>query len=166
MRWVYSHPSLTLGNLRSEIDKKGNEMVLAKKFDVSSLVKAMNTLDEAVTKYAKVPDDKFVRDACIQRFEYTYELSHKTLRRYMALSESSIEVVEEMSFPELIRTACERGLLKSDWSIWILYREARNMTSHTYDETKAEKVVLVVPEFLKEVQSLIKILKKRMSEQS
>ena len=137
--------------------------LLSKQLDVSSFEKAILTLDEAVVKFSKGPDDKFVRDACIQRFEYTYELSHKTLRRYMGLSEPSLEVVEEMSFPELIRTACERGLLESDWRVWQRYREARNMTSHTYDETKAEKVMEVVPFFLKEVQVLLKILKKRLS---
>jgi len=29
------------------------------------------------------PDSALMRDGVIQRFEFTYELSHKTLRRYL-----------------------------------------------------------------------------------
>ena len=136
-------------------------MDLSKKFDISSLKKAIATLEEAIVRHEQKQDDKFVRDACIQRFEYTYELTHKTLRRYMGLSEPSEEVVKEMSFPELIRTACERGLMENDWGVWQRYREARNMTSHTYDETKANKVMAVIPNFLKDAQVLLKVLEKR-----
>ncbi|HTQ70048.1 MAG TPA: nucleotidyltransferase substrate binding protein, partial [Acidocella sp.] len=51
--------------------------------DLSSLNRALATLDEALAAHARVPEDKLIRDACIQRFEYSYELSHKMLRRYL-----------------------------------------------------------------------------------
>ncbi len=112
--------------------------------DVSSLVKALATLEEGLAASARAPDDKFIRDACIQRFEYCYELSHKMLRRYLASSEPA---VHEMSFPRLIRLGHERGLLAQSWDVWTAFRDARNATSHAYDEAKANEVIKKIPAF-------------------
>ena len=59
-----------------------------------------------------------------------------------------------MTFPDLVRTASEQGLIKSTWTDWRDWREMRNITSHTYDETKALQVVSGIPAFLSEVQDL------------
>ena len=128
--------------------------------DISSLKKAIKSLERALEKFSLLPDDEFIRDSCIQRFEYTYELSVKFLRRYLEMTESSAEVIEQMSFPSLIRTACERGLLLNDWSAWIVYRDKRNITSHTYDETKAALIVQILPDFLREAQYLFDQIEK------
>ena len=55
-----------------------------------------------------------------------------------------------MSFSEMIRTAYEKGLVKNSWSLWQEYRDARNKTSHAYDETVADKVLEIIPLFLEE----------------
>jgi nucleotidyltransferase substrate binding protein (TIGR01987 family) len=112
--------------------------------DFSSLRQALATLDEALAARASAPEDKFIRDACIQRFEYSYELVHKMLRRYLAESEPA---VHEMSFPRLIRLGYERGLLAESWDIWTTFRDARNATSHAYDEAKANQVAEKIPAF-------------------
>jgi nucleotidyltransferase substrate binding protein (TIGR01987 family) len=113
--------------------------------DISSLKQALATLDEALAARARTPEDKFIRDACIQRFEYSYELAHKMLRRFLEASEPA--GVREMSFPNLIRLGYERGLLGESWDVWTEFRDARNATSHTYDETKAAGVVEKIPAF-------------------
>jgi hypothetical protein len=69
--------------------------------------------------------------------------------------ESSSSTVKEMSFPELIRTGSERGLLKSDWSCWKQYREVRNITAHTYNDSKAEAAFSIIPDFLIEAEYLL-----------
>jgi nucleotidyltransferase substrate binding protein (TIGR01987 family) len=112
--------------------------------DISSLRQALATLDEALAARATAPGDKFIRDACIQRFEYSYELSHKMLRRYLAESEPA---VHEMSFPRMIRLGYERGLLSESWDVWTIFRDARNATSHAYDEAKANEVLEKIPAF-------------------
>jgi nucleotidyltransferase substrate binding protein (TIGR01987 family) len=112
--------------------------------DISSLRQALATLDEALTARAQAPEDRFIRDACIQRFEYSYELAHKMLRRYLAASEPA---VHEMSFPSLIRLGYERGILAQSWDVWTEFRDARNATSHAYDEAKASEVVKKIPDF-------------------
>lgn len=45
------------------------------KLDLSSLKKAVASLDEALKAHDREPRNKFIIDSCIQRFEYTYELS-------------------------------------------------------------------------------------------
>ncbi|MBU6418306.1 MAG: HI0074 family nucleotidyltransferase substrate-binding subunit [Proteobacteria bacterium] len=113
--------------------------------DLSTLHRALATLDEGLDALADRPGDKFVRDACIQRFEYTYELSHKMLRRYLETTEPA--GVGELSFPDLIRLGFARGLLAESWDTWVAFRNARNATSHAYDETKALEVITKIPAF-------------------
>jgi nucleotidyltransferase substrate binding protein (TIGR01987 family) len=134
-----------------------------KDFDISSLEKAISSLDEAVSAYLLQESNNFIRDAAIQRFEYSYELSHKMLKRYLEITEPSAEAVDQMLFPDLIRTASERGLLLGGWDVWKDYRHARNATSHTYDEKKAKAVYQVIPGFLKEASYLLSELKKRIA---
>jgi nucleotidyltransferase substrate binding protein (TIGR01987 family) len=131
--------------------------------DLSSIQKAVASLDEAVTEYQKNKNNKFVRDATIQRFEYTYELSHKMLKRYLELTEPSAEEIDQMSFPNLIRTGSERGLILTGWDRWKIFRDARNLTSHTYNEKKASEVCDIIPHFLQDAQYLLSQLKGRMT---
>lgn len=129
--------------------------------DITSFTKALVTLEEALNAYQKSPGNDFIRDACIQRFEYSYELSHKMLRRYLEMTEPTSSVIDDLSFPSLIRLGYERGLLKEEWVSWKIFRDARSITAYTYDENKAMDVFLVIPEFLKEAEYLAHSIKKR-----
>ena len=64
-----------------------------------------------------------------------------------------------MSFNDMIRTANQFGLFKSNLEIWSEYRKMRNMTSHTYDEKTAQKVVEIIPQFYDEMQFFLGALK-------
>ncbi len=96
--------------------------------------------------------------AAIQAFEFTYELCHKMLKRFLKLTVADPSAIEEMSFPDIIRTGNEKGLLRSPWSSWRNYRAARGMTSHTYDEKKADEVFPLIPDFLEEARALLRRL--------
>lgn len=98
------------------------------------------------------------RTAAIKSFEYAYELSVVMIRRRLEAKSDMIGAVDAMDFKPLMRTAAEKGLIK-DPVEWFLYREKRNITSHTYDETKAMDVVTVLPEFLVSVHELVAALK-------
>jgi nucleotidyltransferase substrate binding protein (TIGR01987 family) len=104
--------------------------------------------------------DQF-RAATIQAFEYTYELSHKMLKRYLEMTSPNPAEIDQMTFQTLIRTGSEQGLLKSGWDRWRDYRKARATTSHTYDEAKALEVLQVVPDFMQEARYLLSELRKR-----
>jgi nucleotidyltransferase substrate binding protein (TIGR01987 family) len=129
--------------------------------DLSSLRKALMTLDEGLQAHSARPEDKFIVDACIQRFEYCYEISHKMLRRYLEETEPTPKEVTDLSFPNLIRLGFERGLLSAEWLEWRAFREARNITSHAYDEIKAKEVFASIPAFLAEAKFLLAQLELR-----
>ncbi len=123
--------------------------------DFSAFEQALGTLDEALKKFATNRADDFVRDACIQRFEYSYELATKMLRRFLANTESVPVEITELSFPDLIRLGSKRGLLLHDWEKWSEYRTARNITSHTYDRKKANQVIALLPDFFTDAEYLL-----------
>ena len=123
--------------------------------DFTPLRNAVARLDEGLKRHLSEPDDLQIRDGLIQRFEFTYDLSHKSLRRAVEARAPTPEEVDQMSFPALIRTGFEQGLVSGGWTAWQRYRELRNITSHTYDEAKAQEVAAAIPEFLAEAQGLL-----------
>ena len=129
--------------------------------DLSSLNQALLSLKEAITEYKKNTGNLLVRDASLHRFKYTYEIAHKILKRYLELSEPNSEEIDQMSFPSLMRTASERGLIIHGWDAWKQYREARNMTSHTHNQEKAIQVCDIIPAFLEEAKYLHTMLEQR-----
>lgn len=93
--------------------------------------------------------------ASIQAFEFTFELCHKMMRRYLDAIEPSATPAASLTFPDLVRQAHARGLIPSGWREWARFREMRNMTSHTYDPGKAAGVVAALPSFLAEARALL-----------
>ncbi len=102
-----------------------------------------------------------LRNSVIQCFEFTYELSHKMLKRYLEATAASPEEIDLSTFQNLVRMGNEKSLLRSDWTQWRTYRQARTDSSHTYDEHKAEAVFGIAPLFLEEAQHLFNELEKR-----
>src|SRR6266404_764041 len=109
----------------------------AMKLDTTSLGNAVRRLREGIARYEREPADEQIRDALIQRFEFTYELSHKMLRRYLKETAASPDEIERMPFADLIRTANAQALLRGDWPAWRRFRELRARTSHPYDDKVA-----------------------------
>jgi Nucleotidyltransferase substrate binding protein like len=72
--------------------------------DLSSLKDALASLQRALTRWqASGAQDEELRDACIQRFAYSFELSWKMLKRRLELDLPDARSVDAMSFRELIR---------------------------------------------------------------
>ena len=121
------------------------------------------SLDYANSEMAKVDAGLFeqLRNSVIQCFEFTYELSHKMLKRYLKDSAANPEEIDLGTFQNLIRTGNEKGLLRSDWRRWKDYRQARTNSSQTYDEKKAAAVYSIAADFLAEACFLYEELLKR-----
>lgn len=137
--------------------------------DISSLENALKQLKESLiyanSQLAKDPGlAKQFRSSSIQSFEYTYELAHKMLKRYLENVSASTANIDEMSFQQLIRTGAEQGLLLNSWDKWKLYRKSRGATSHTYAENIAQEVFEDIPDFVEEVEFLIQQINNRQSE--
>ena len=132
------------------------------KLDLSSLHKAIDSLEKtlkvAENKVLAAEFDNDVKDAIragvIQNFEFTYELCWKFMRRWLKENAD----VEEAEYPrtrkELFRLAARFGLIKEPLP-WFSYSDARNLTSHTYDEDKAETVYQTAVGFLGDARYLL-----------
>lgn len=105
-----------------------------------------------------------LRNSVIHCFEFTYELCWKMLKRYLEETEANPADMDMGTFQNLIRLGNERGLLRTDWSQWKTYRQARTDSSHTYDAAKAEAVFSIAPDFLMEAQALLLELTRRSSQ--
>ena len=126
------------------------------KLDFTSLRSALSRLAEGYKRYQSDVSDIQIRDGLIQRYEFTYEISHKMLKRHLEMTSANPEAFDALPFADLIRTANEQSLLKSDWSAWKVFRERRAKTSHTYDEDIAQTVVKIIPAFIDEIEFLVR----------
>ena len=129
--------------------------------DLTPLVHAVNHLDEGLSRYQSDVTDAQIRDGLILRLTFTYELSHKMLRRYLDAAAADPTEFDAADFQYLIRSANEQGLLLSAWPEWRHFRDMRSKTSQTYDETVALKVVEGIPDFLDEARHLLAELERR-----
>lgn len=94
---------------------------------LEDMIEFSNTADIKLEKL-----DEAVRDSIIKKFEYTFELSWKTIKSYL-----EEEGFEEVASPKrALKQAFEIGLI-NDEETWSNMLEARNSTAHTYDEEKA-----------------------------
>lgn len=130
------------------------------RLDFSPLNKALQSLNRAIRRSQATPDDEELRDAVIQRFEYTYELSWKMLKRQIEQESPDPSLIDHLSFRDLLRDGAERGIIK-DVERWMDYREARNITAHTYDDQKAQSVYSAAIDFFDDATALLKALEER-----
>ncbi len=129
--------------------------------DLTPLANALASLNKALARWqASGQQDEELRDACIQRFEYTFELSWKMLARRLERDLADARSVDAMSFRDLMRTGGERALVR-DVSAWMVFRDKRNITSHTYNAAKAAEVAAVIPHFAGEAAALLAELQAR-----
>ncbi len=98
------------------------------------LVQAVQRLDEAIADYDQMGLDS-IRDGVIQRFEFCAELAWKTLREYL-LDQGYTEINSPKS---VMKQAFADGILDHEEG-WLHLLDARNETSHIYDEVTATTV--------------------------
>lgn len=127
--------------------------------DFTALENTINRLGEVLKRYEREKTDDVVRDSVIQRFDFTYSIALKTLHKYFIERAFVIDDVNNLSFNEMIRIASKLNLIKSDLEKWTQYRTMRNLTSRTYDEEIALKVVGIVPDFYEEISFLLAKMK-------
>lgn len=143
--------------------KKNEE---GKMLNLDSFQKSIESLDEALKVYKNSglqlgsKEETLMRDGIIQRFEYTFELSWKTIKRYIEMY--GLEKVDGFTNKQLFRVAFEQGLIK-DSETWLDYLKRRNLASHVYDEVIAKQVYEKISEFLVDVLFLFEQLKEKLN---
>ncbi|MCK4599339.1 nucleotidyltransferase substrate binding protein [Candidatus Bipolaricaulota bacterium] len=95
------------------------------------------------------PKNEYLRDAAIQRFEFTFELAWKVMKTYV-----ECQGLEARSPRESIRMAFKTALIPEDVG-WLAMIELRNLASHTYDEALAERIYAQLPDMLSRFRDLL-----------
>jgi nucleotidyltransferase substrate binding protein (TIGR01987 family) len=137
--------------------------------DLSPMTAAVATLTEslALVEEARatlsIPMQLIVQRGLIQAFEYNYVMAIGMLERYLAETSAVPDKRDLGNFQELIRVADEQGLIQLPFARWKVFRLARNLTSHTYNQDKALAVESIVPEFEREVLFLLSQLQERLA---
>lgn len=131
---------------------------------LDSLIKSINILERSVKTADRVDDSdedllETVRAGVIQHFEVAYEVSWKMLKRWLKenIGPASVDGVTQRN---LFRIGAENRLIV-DVERWMEYHDARNSTSHTYDEDAAYNVFLFATEFVHDAKQLLKALEER-----
>jgi nucleotidyltransferase substrate binding protein (TIGR01987 family) len=131
--------------------------------DLSSFGKALASLDRAAVRAQAAPEDEELRDAVIQRFEYSYELAWKMLKRHLEQVVPDPARIDGLSFRELIREGAERGII-AEPEPWFEYRHQRNLTSHAYNAAAAQLVFQTALGFRAAAHALLAELERRNAE--
>jgi nucleotidyltransferase substrate binding protein (TIGR01987 family) len=111
-----------------------NDRVLKQLFD--DLGRSLDRLGEALT----IPEDEpLAIDGTIQRFEFTFDLFWKAVRRLLAR-----QGIEANSPKAVLQQAYRLGWL-DDEQAWLDMLNDRNLTSHTYREPLALEIYRRLP---------------------
>lgn len=122
---------------------------------MQNLGKALTRLQEAL---AESDINTLIIDGTIQRFEFTFELFWKTLKRFLAL-----EGMETNTPKEALKKAYAARWLDSE-TIWLQMLEDRNSTSHVYDEKKAQEIYQHVRQYFPELQRVYEMLQQKLKQ--
>ncbi len=100
--------------------------------------RALDTLAEAL----QMPFSVVVRDAAIQRFEYSFESLWKLLRAYLGVAEGIVSNSPKQCFREGLRVGV---LAVEETERCLEMTDDRNLTSHTYIEAIAVAIFGKLP---------------------
>ena len=135
--------------LLQNIEKDGICLLDRYNTKFENLTNAVERLREGVQAYQENPA-KIIRDGVIQRFEFTCELAWKTTREFL-LDQGFTELNSPKS---TMRKAFSYGLI-DDEQAWIALLNARNQTSHIYDDHTAAVIAAKIQNaYLPELQKL------------
>ncbi|CAH1756392.1 10391_t:CDS:2 [Entrophospora sp. SA101] len=120
------------------------------KLNIEPLVSARNFLHKALRE----AQSELEIAGTIQTFEVSYELAYKTCRKILSLRGTHVYTAKEV-----FRITGLEGLIPNT-EPWFDYVDKRNITVHEYYEKIMEEVYPILPQFLKNLDLLIKNLKK------
>ena len=107
----------------------------------SNFGKAFSQLEAAVSLAQQRPLSNLEEQGLIQVFEYTHELAWNTLKDFL----ESRGTHNLYGSKDATRDAFKMGLIENG-EIWMDMINSRNLTSHTYDENVASKIVAEILE--------------------
>ncbi len=130
--------------------------------DISNLKSALETLKSSMKTLEENKACDFVdmlEDSCIKRFEYTLELARKIMKRVLKKVYGKAE--EELSVNNVFRFMQGYKFVEN-WENWRDYYEKRNNTAYEYNLEKSRKLIVLIPQFIRDTEILIKNLEEKL----
>lgn len=124
-------------------------IIILGSIQVTPLIRAADTFKQGLA----TAKSQLERDSVIQRFEFTYELVWKTLKRILAFK--GLDITNPR---DVFREAAKQKLI-TDPTIWFEFINKRNLTVHTYNPDVAEDIYESLPLFGKELDKFLQVLK-------
>ena len=124
----------TSPDLIRNIQKEGIPLMSRAAEKTAQLQNAVSRLKEAIAEYEQT-HSQTVRDGVIQRFEFCAELAWKAAQDYLE-EQGYLDVHSPKA---VMRKAYLEGLV-TDEQGWLSLLDARNKTSHLYDDEVADQV--------------------------
>ena len=98
-------------------------------------------------------DRDAIRESVIQRFEVTYDVLWKAIKRYLMFT---LGIPDIPNSPKpIFRLAHENGILSADITFWLKVADARVATSHDYSSAKADACIELLPTFLDALEPMV-----------
>jgi nucleotidyltransferase substrate binding protein (TIGR01987 family) len=92
-------------------------------------------------------------DGTIQRFEFTFELTWKVLKAYL-----EDQGISSYSPKTCLKEAFKIGWIKNEEG-WLILLQARNMTSHVYNEQMAMDIYKEIKKYHSLIHGIMQVLK-------
>lgn len=101
--------------------------------------KALKQLQEAMELMDKRSLSNLEKQGVIQAFEYTHELAWKTIKDFLE-SRGNVEIYGSR---DATKEAFKLEIIE-DGEIWMQIIKSRNLTNHTYDESTADEIIMLI----------------------
>lgn len=127
---------------------------------LATYCKALSRLSQVVLLHSQRKLSEYETDSLIKRFEFTYEMAWKLLISY----EKDNGIQNIMGSRDVVRHAVALNIIGNS-DAWMDMIDARNRTSHLYDEDMAvdvvDEVVFTYYPLLQELQETMTIKARR-----
>lgn len=131
-----------------------SEIRWKQRFD--NLNRALAQLQRALEAHQAMPENELIVIALIKAYEFSFELSWKTLKDLLAWNGVDARLPREV-----LKQAFATGLI-DEGQIWIDMLEQRNLMAHTYDQARAlQAAELITSHYWPQLQRLQKALEER-----
>lgn len=104
-----------------------------------NLLQAHALLEEGLTRGISNLN-QLEREGLVQRFEFTFELSWKTLKDYLEASGIPLTIATPR---EVLKEAFAAGII-TNGSLWLRMLDHRNLLSHTYDVQRFDEALQAI----------------------
>lgn len=129
-----------------------------KPLDLTKLRQVIARLRQSMDAFTSEQDNVFYLDSVVKRFEYTFEVSRKILRRYLIDRDPEVARIPFTELNRFVELGLQANVLRGDWNVWRKLRDARNLTTHDYGEEKAREVAAAAAPMLDEAMFLLQAL--------